>query len=343
MIDSRGADLATEVDAHHGRQLAYQGYTVLLANPDGTLTGGRLGLFDFDTRILSQYSIRLGGTTPRVDAGGSIDSDRWVAHLTVDRCGGNAAGPVLPQDVLEIELRRRVGNGLAETIVVRNHSMAPAETVLEIELDADFRDLGQLEGAREDQPSIVHSWDAQALALLFEYHAEHQEHRLERALRVQIASPSSRVECHDRCLRFPLSLPPRGTWRTGVRFESLVDGQWRTPLDIDEQSRRDRVREKWRASRSRVVTSEPAVALTVDRAADDLFSLRLWEQDCDEQTWIPSAGLPTYTGLFGRDVLTAGWQAALLGPDMLRGALVRLALTQSREDSAWRDAEPGKM
>lgn len=45
-------------------------------------------------------------------------------------------GPLLPQDVFEIEIRRRVGNGLAETLLVRNHSVAPAETVLELDFDA---------------------------------------------------------------------------------------------------------------------------------------------------------------------------------------------------------------
>jgi hypothetical protein len=96
---------AADIDPHHGRQLVHQGYTVLLTSPDGTLGGRHLGLFDYDTRILSHYAIRLGGSAPRCDASGSIDADTWVAHLTVDRGGGNAAGPILPQDVFEIELR----------------------------------------------------------------------------------------------------------------------------------------------------------------------------------------------------------------------------------------------
>src|SRR5947199_129458 len=45
----------------------------------------------------------------------------------------------------------------------------------------------------------------------------------------------------------------------------------------------------------------------------------------------------------GRALLTAGWQGALIGPEMLRGALAILAATQAEEDSAWRDDEPGKM
>jgi len=40
--------------------------------------------------------------------------------------------------------------------------------------------------------------------------------------------------------------------------------------------------------------------------------LRNWDEDARPDAWVPHAGVPMYTGLFGRDVLTAGWQAALL-------------------------------
>ena len=53
--------------------------------------------------------------------------------------------------------------------------------------------------------------------------------------------------------------------------------------------------------------------------------------------------MPTFTGLFGRDVLTCGWQSALIGERATRGALAIIAATQSAVDDAWRDAEPGKM
>jgi glycogen debranching enzyme len=53
--------------------------------------------------------------------------------------------------------------------------------------------------------------------------------------------------------------------------------------------------------------------------------------------------MPMFTGLFGRDVITAGWQSALLGTRALRGALDAVAATAATEDDPWRDAEPGKL
>jgi glycogen debranching enzyme len=50
-----------------------------------------------------------------------------------------------------------------------------------------------------------------------------------------------------------------------------------------------------------------------------------------------------FTGLFGRDIITAGWQSAMLGVAALRGALDAVAATAAARDDAWRDAEPGKL
>jgi glycogen debranching enzyme len=47
--------------------------------------------------------------------------------------------------------------------------------------------------------------------------------------------------------------------------------------------------------------------------------------------------------LFGRDTLTVAWQAALLGPEMMKGTLPVLARLQGREEDDWRDEQPGRM
>ena len=96
----------TPIDPHHYRRLTFQGYSVLLTEPDGTITEGTgLGLFDYDTRILSKYRVHIDDKAPRCDTSGNIESDYWVAHLSVDRSGPDAVGPRLPQDALAIEIR----------------------------------------------------------------------------------------------------------------------------------------------------------------------------------------------------------------------------------------------
>src|SRR5204862_7263411 len=56
------------------------------------------------------------------------------------------------------------------------------------------------------------------------------------------------------------------------------------------------------------------------------------------------AGVPLYPSFFGRDALTAGWQAGLLDAGVtLEAALIRLGRLQADRNDPWRDAEPGRL
>jgi glycogen debranching enzyme len=336
----------TPIDPHHDRQLTFQGYSVLLTQPDGAIAeGAGLGLFDYDTRILSKYRLLIDNQSPRGDTSANVESDTWTAHLAIDRAGGDASGPHLPQDTLGIEIRRRVGDGMHEQLILRNYSMASIETTLRLEFAADFADISEKDGTPSHRGSTTSKWDPAAEALTFEHRAEHGEQRFHRAMRIRISCSDSRVAGGTNGLSFPVQLAPGGVWTVTLAFESLVDHVWRVPdlADFTEPTSRGRVRDTWRARRTRIDISHPVLAPACEQAIEDLFALRAWELDVADDAWLVNAGVPTYTGLFGRDSLTAAWQAALLGPEMLRGTLARIAAAQASDDSAWHDREPGKM
>ena len=336
---------AGTIDPHHSRQLTYHGYTVLLTEADGTIGGGVSGLFDYDTRILSKYRLFLDGEEPRSDTSAVVESDYWAAHLTVARPGPDARGPRLPQDALEIEIRRRVGAGMAEQLIVRNNSMSPADATLRLELDADFKDISALCGAPQYSGTTTRGWDEQARGLTFDHHAEWRGRQLHRATRVRVVHADSSPIEHAEGIGFRLVLAPRDSWTATIAYESFVDGQWRTPPTetFAQPSERDLLRQAWRRQRAQMDSVHPIFMSAFENAAEDLFGLRAWEFDTAPDAWTTNAGVPTYTGLFGRDSLTAALQGALIGPEMLRGTLARLAATQAHDDSAWHDREPGKM
>lgn len=56
-----------------------------------------------------------------------------------------------------------------------------------------------------------------------------------------------------------------------------------------------------------------------------------------------AAGLPIYIALFGRDTLTASWQAAIASTSMMCGALYELPEWQGKVENDWRDEQPGRM
>ena len=75
----------------------------------------------------------------------------------------------------------------------------------------------------------------------------------------------------------------------------------------------------------------------------DFASFPLLEGPPDE--WLTlQAGMPLYPALFGRDTLTAGWQAAFLDcGESLDASLTRLGRMQSDRVYDWRDEEPGRI
>jgi glycogen debranching enzyme len=341
-----------EVDPHHGQQLVSEGYTVLISNADGSITGERQGLFDFDTRLLCAYELLVDEQRPHLVSAGLLSGVEWLARLTLPRPGGSAAGPELPQDVFEIAIRRRIGCGMSEQIEVFNHSMEAASCVLAIRCDADFADVAELCGERQQQGRRRRAWNAGNGTLTFDYRASRADRHLHRALRVRVLRTDSAPQVTRHGLIFQLALPPRGAWRVALAYETLVDDKWRTPTTEENRDPtapavilrgRQSVIDRWHESRAHVDSDPPLFARAIERAANDLIGLRNWEYDSGPDAWIPNAGLPSYTGLFGRDTLTAGWQSGLISSELARGALASLAATQADRDSPWHDEEPGKM
>jgi len=337
-------DRGETIDPHHGRPLIFHGYTVLAAEADGTIGGDTLGLYDYDTRILSKYRLLIDDQLPQCDTSAIVESDYWAGLLTVARPGPDARGPRLPQDAIAVELRRRVGSGMAEQLIVRNDSMAETETTLRLELDADFRDI-LADEAVQYRRTTTRRWNDRDRTLTFDHQADANGRRVHRALRIRVVEADSAPTDQGEAIAFRLRLAPRASWSATLSYESLVDDQWRIPhVDAFVQANtRDQLRLQWRLQRARVDSPHPVFASAYENAAEDLFALRAWELDTAPDAWVPNAGMPNYTGLFGRDSLTSAWQAALLGPEMLRGVLARIADTQAKDDSAWHDREPGKM
>jgi glycogen debranching enzyme len=339
----------TGLDPHHPYHVAHRGYSVLITRQDGSIDAtGPEGLLDYDTRILSRHELSLGGEVLRDACSTVLAADQWVCRMRLPRAGGSAAGPELPQDQVGIVISRLIGRGMREEITVSNHAMVPFQADLELELEADFADAQELRGRRQQHGRVQVRWSAAEQRLVFDYDIARDGRRLQRAMAVQVVQTDSAPSADGNKLRFDLALAPRATWRAVLDYESQVDGVWRRPSATrggpgEGHEAYLRAQTRWRRACTHLQCSNHVVESAFERAASDLFELRNFELDVGEDAWVPNAGIPMYTGLFGRDVLTASWQAALLGPELMRGALARIADTQIDVDDPWRDAEPGKL
>jgi glycogen debranching enzyme len=346
---------------------------VLCAAADGSIDGGSAGLYDYDTRILSRFVLTVDERRPELLSAARPEADMLVARYRVAREGGRAAGPLLPEDALDVELVRRVGGGMLDRWTIHNRSAVPWQGRLRLEVDADFADIAEAGGERRQRGELDSRQAPRSIEL--RYQARREGRRFHRGARIRLlpvrasvesgagsagsgrsggADTGLDVETSDTGMAMRARVAPRATLQLHVRVSSRVDGRWRSPdapTGDEAATVRARQRSAWRLSRLRVEGPE-RLRMPIERSLDDLFALRNEDLETDllkgaDKTqrpgWILNAGVPTFTGFFGRDTLTAGWQSAMAGPAALRGALEVAASTQATEDDPWRDAEPGKM
>src|SRR3954454_22001830 len=194
-----------------------------------------------------------------------------------------------------------------------------------------------------------------------------------------LGTPSARAEPASRpkpletgarevamAVTFPLVVPPRGTTSLELRYASFVDGAWREPSGDDIEGRRERhdeqhhdpsrrattsdgrAHEAWQASTLargvRIESANPSLDETLLVAHRDLLELRNRDLAGDaDDDWLPNAGVPGYTGVFGRDSVISGAQALLFGPAPAAGALRWITEAQGRTYDEPTEEQPGRM
>jgi glycogen debranching enzyme len=330
------------LDPRFPHELSYRDWTVLLCHPNGAIGCDEgCGVFHHDCRILSRHRLTVDGEAPEWVSSGGVESDRWGASLRVAMAGGAADGPELPQDAIEVRIDRRLGGGMVERIEVLNHGMTSRSVELGLELASDFADVLEVANDQRQQTGDLSS-AAGPDGIAISYRASREERTTERGLRIRCTGGDLVLAAGDAgsaWARASISLDPRGHWAATLHFEPLVDGGWREVRPDDGSDR-----EAWRRQRTQLRSTSPTLARAWALAADDLYDLRNRELEAgDPNEWVVNAGVPVFTGLFGRDVLTTGWQAAMIGPQWMRGAIEVTGRLQATTDDPWRDAEPGKL
>ena len=349
-----------------------QGRTVLATDPDGFFDGGaERGLFVHQTRMLSRYRWLVDGARPQPVALSSVAQHSWLGYYA-SLPPGHSAGPAdqgsghveeASAHTLELRLSRYAGGGLHEDVDLTNFSQRPTAFVLTLELDADFADLEETRGERRQRGRIARAWREAGggWELALDYRAERRPaatgepgpRRIERGIRIGVRrSGSAPVHTRGR-ISFRVRLEPHGTWHTCLDYVPRVEGGEPLPSYdcgsfASTDNPHDRLRDRFLAESTGFATREsetlaPVVIGAVEQAKRDLASLRLHDLDRGGREWTMAAGVPIYLALFGRDTLTAAWQAALLGPEMMQGTLEVLARFQGRQTDDWRDEQPGRM
>jgi glycogen debranching enzyme len=311
-----------------------QGHNVVTADADGRLTAGRTGFFHHQTRFLSLCELTVAGATPKPTSAVQVGAGRLSAYQTAaPKLAAEAADDHTPKPVLEIEAETHLGERLRLIFRLTNRGTVSLNTTLEWRLSADFEDQTEIESGHAAGPAATSNWEAPATLTL---HCQRPGLRHASAVRFRGPWP---FHWMDGAAQTELELKPQAHAVVEIEvmpvFDPAFAGELPHHQDLDDS-------EDWFAGCSRLDAADEAVQAAWRRAAHDLRSLQL-RDGSGEERFTPAAGFPHYTALFGRDALMTGWQASLLNPAMLGGAISLVGRWTAETEEPERDAQPGRV
>ena len=313
------------------------GHHVLSFNRHGMVEPKEDGYYYNQTRFISRFGLTSEGKPLKSVACIPVEPHATVAYLLLPSpAGGKAEPPGEPNDEgggafvqkgIEIQINTYVGGGCHQDVHVTNHALAEATFALDFEFDADFADIQEVsEGERKQKARVHRSFSSDAPGrgeLTFAY--EHP--KLNHKTRVRIAALGQLTD-EGHSLRAILSLGRQETQAITIDVAPVFLGEsiepWFGP-DGDLVGNKEvfALRREWLVNCVECETSNPHVQAAWARAATDLWSLQSLTGK-GEENFTPIAGIPKYTGLFGRDSLVVGIQSSLLNVSTLFGALLSL-------------------
>lgn len=335
-----------------GEQSCHRGHAVLITDIEGNIRSGVEGFYFRRTRFLSRMAMRVDGSEPHFVSANPVEPHMLISyHLAASQAGAKAgpnpesgSGGEIADKGIEIQMNRFVGGGMHLDVHVTNHALAPTSVTLAWELAADFADQAEARtGKRQQTAPVQPEWQpgAEGGALRFRYLHPDLPHMTE----LRFAGPGQFSEGLGT-VTCTTELAPRETRTLLLDVAMTFMGERIEPFygldgSIADGCAADRVRAEWDAGCTRLHAANPRVDMAWARAAADLGSLHMLEGQ-EAERYTPVAGIPSYTGLFGRDALMTSLQSVLLNPATLHGTLELLGRTMATSYDDAFDAEPGK-
>ena len=303
------------------------GRTVLAMGQDGMVApGSQHGLIVYETRLVSTLRYFVDDVMPSPNALSNVEQHSFLGYYVVEAPGvdagevdhGSGHVPLESRQPLEMRLSRFAGDGLHEDIDFTNYAKAATRFTFAVEIETDCSDFADLDRRISIDRSVTIGY-----------------------------SRAPRFDA-NRAL-FDVELEPHASWHLCIDFAPSIDGKAMRPchrcrsFGVTNERQKIFLDEAAKIETRESGTLAAVVEGTLEQAKRDLATLRLYDLDTGPRAWTFAAGLPLYIALFGRDTLTASWQAGILGHEMMIGTLATLARYQGTRVDDWRDEQPGRM
>jgi glycogen debranching enzyme len=328
---------------------AWCGPSLLITNTSGVCDTDQQfsGFYFREARHLRTLALEINGRRPWLCEAASIDPTSLAltfVYPEITSPGGGGTGQAgdeegvdpdgLPERSLDIRLSYVVRvAGLEIALAITNRARRSLTFELAWIAGADFADIQEAQAGRREQEAAVRAQSStDTLSFIYDHP------RL--PLRTDIRHDGQWTSRDDRLLT-RLTLAPQQSERLSVR---IVPAPASDTVTSESARTREAALQRWHQRFAHVEAPGNRVFEDIVRHnIRDLGSFPLLDGPEDE--WLAlQAGMPLYPAFFGRDAVTAGWQAGFVdGGDALRAALTKLQRMQSNRFDDWRDEEPGRI
>ena len=328
---------------------AWKGPSVLITSMRGDCQAEHplSGYYFREARFLRTLRLTANDNPPWLCEAAAIDPDRLAFNFVypeIKNPGGGGTGQSddaevldedgIPERSLDIRLSYLVRVASLEIeMVITNSARRALDVSLAFELGADYADIQEAQSGRREQEAPVRAATNER-EIVFAYG------HVQLPYRTTIRHDGLwRVESGR--IRRNLTLEPKQTVELRLVVLPSTGRDDITEAGADERTALHR---RWRQALTRVeVPGNRLAERTIENNVRDIASFPLLDGKEDE--WLcMQAGMPLYPAFFGRDAVTAGWQAASLDRGgMLAAALTRLGRLQSDRVDDWRDEQPGRI
>jgi glycogen debranching enzyme len=296
------------------------------------LRGGTDGLFYRDTRLLSRWELRIDGEPLEPLA------VMPAAPFSATFLGRGLPRPGRAESSLLVTRARYVGGGMREDLVVHNLSKEPAGLRLTLYVNADLADLFDVKAGR------IRQW-GEHLTKVGDGHVTISAALPGGRRGVRISAPGAGTE--PGCLFFHVAVPARGTWRTTLLAQPIIDDDelpprfpTHRPIEHADPARRLRI---WERGSPLVSTQHTGLRKALLRSRADLGSLRIFDEAHTDRPPSIAAGAPWFMTIFGRDSLISSWMVLPMDRSLALGTLWTLADLQGEQVDPLNEEEPGKI
>ena len=342
-IALKAEHMAVEINVGPPQLVINQGNTFLVTAYDGQIPWpSDKGLYFLDTRLISSWNIFANGVPFELLNSGAIT--HYAARVYLSNSVIVTEQGDIPEHTLSLVLSRSLDGGVHEDIDIINQGMKAIRFNLEIAARSDFADIFEVKSKHiVRRGNIKTEWSADTAQLRTTY----RNKNFGREVNIRIMNNDAQAVYANGRLSFEIDLAPGASWHSCILYE-LGDGSVRfeAPKECIKDCGRSPVGIKaadWKRRVLKIRTTNEEFYRLFDQAVDDMVALRLPFEGTDHLQFVPTAGVPWFVALFGRDSLIVSLQTALVYPGFARGALQILGSLQAKERDDYRDAEPGKI